>query len=600
MKYQKNIITVNEGDSIKSAFNTAAELIDAATALAPVDIEIVLGDGSYTINGTIALDGSKLAGSAYSKLSVSAAEGAKPVINGLTKLDAIDFKKVDGEDYFVCAFEKDADGIYPQFRDFYVDGERIELASSQFYTLRGNFADVKNRSDDENKVGLYVSREAVEALGKVEYPTEFTIYVEWEFFKLHVTGVDLNDTTNIDGEELVRLKFDEDELMAFSTGYNAACLSIVNRKYYFSNNLSLITPDTYVYDYVNGLLYYYPSDGKVGEVAYSDIEVLLSFANMQNVSLDGITFTGVTCQQAIKKGYLSGQANTESRDGLLRCAAVLFDTSENVSITGCSFNALGANGILSVNSMNTMKIENCHFNDIAMSAISIGNHTSSWTMINANYNLKITNNLIEHTSYEYPTAVALYISMVDKLELTHNTIRDCSYSGVSIGWGRVLVSYGYGEKINIRHADIAYNRIENYMQLLRDGAAIYVLGANCTKDYDDYFNFMHDNYFERKLDKSFFNPGYYLDGSSSNWHVFDNVGSGSPYTVFSQYNVASQLTWHVLIERIYSTEAVPANNHAPARDTLLETCYNEKTLDMLFEKYPQAKKIADAAGANIN
>lgn len=77
------------------------------------------------------------------------------------------------------------------------------------------------------------------------------------------------------------------------------------------------------------------------------------------------------------------------------------------------------------------------------------------------------------------------------------------------------------------------------MRVLRDGAAIYVLGANCTDTYTELFNEMHDNYAENP-DVGETTRGYYLDGSSSNWYVHDNVISGAKYPFFAQFHVASR------------------------------------------------------------
>ncbi|MCQ2385347.1 MAG: hypothetical protein MJ078_01535, partial [Clostridia bacterium] len=241
------------------------------------------------------------------------------------------------------------------------------------------------------------------------------------------------------------------------------------------------------------------------------------------------------------------------------------------------------------------------FENIAMSALSIGNPSTAWEdPKNRNVSIHVFNNRFYRIGYDYPTSVAFYVGMVDGLEFTHNTMDRTAYSAVSIGWGWALVGYELGEKVNIRDAEIAYNKITNYMDLLRDGAAIYVLGANCTERHGGQFNFMHDNYAERDLFCDTSKRGYYMDGSSSNWEVYDNVTSGTHLPIFSQFHCKDQFTHHNYIHDIYTTDPVDPGNHAPWRDTVLGECYYvPEGLEALFEKYPKAREIMENAGCDL-
>ena len=54
---------------------------------------------------------------------------------------------------------------------------------------------------------------------------------------------------------------------------------------------------------------------------------------------------------------------------------------------------------------------------------------------------------------------------------------------------------------------------------------------------------------------------------------------------------------NVKCERIYTTDRVAAGNASAERNVIVEDCHEEKDLQTLFEKYPEAKKIKEAAGA---
>jgi hypothetical protein len=245
-------------------------------------------------------------------------------------------------------------------------------------------------------------------------------------------------------------------------------------------------------------------------------------------------------------------------------------------------------------------VVNSRFTDIAMTALSIGNASIEWeNPINQNYEITVENNLISHIGYEYPAAVAVYIGEVDTLSLSHNTIEYTAYSGISCGWGWSLVDYSPGEKVNIRAAHISYNRIEHTMDVLYDGAAIYVVGANCHRGYTKQINFMHHNFAMRAKDENA-RHAYYLDGSSSNWEVYENVAHAAHHAVFSQFNVPSQYTWHNHIHDIYSTKEIPEKNIVPERDMRVWDCYIvPEGLEALFEKYPKAREIYENSGCKL-
>ena len=483
-----------------------------------------------------------------------------------------------------------------KLRDFYCGGKRIPLATGEYGVIAADF-DVEDRKAPENARGVYIDKSSVEGIEDFT-ATEFNIYVEWEAVTMHVAGVDYSDTKTVDGHELVRLKFRKDEMEFFPQAliyWNP----IINRKYFISNNRAFLKPGSCVADYENGILYYYPESGKPTGVSYSYEDILLNLKNASNVTIDGIGFIGSACTYTAKSGYFAEQANGEKRAGVLDCAAIHASGCTNIAINNCTFEELGGNGIQTKNLMKNLTVTNCKFNNIAMSALSLGNHDTGWDSDNANYNFVIENNTITNIGFEYPTSVAVYISHIDGLKLNNNTIDNCSYSGISVGWGWSVVDYDYGEKINVRNTEIAYNRITGFMRRLSDGAAIYVLGANCTEKYTRLFNYMHDNFAEKddfSAEQGHIS-GYYLDGSASNWYVYDNVIRGASYPMFVQFIVGTQFNHNVLCERIYTTEDVNMSGISIPRNVKLKEIRTEPTLDELYDKYPEAKAIFDNSGA---
>ena len=460
------------GKALSDAFDKAGQLAQSAAAESPQDIILELDGGEYYLTESLTFGSNH-----WSSLTIKPSDSERPIIAGLTAIPDEAFVKVEGTDYYMAKLEGYS-GM--KLRDFYCGGKRIPLATGEYGVMAADF-DVEDRKAPENARGVYIDKSSVEGIEDFT-ATEFNIYVEWEAVTMHVAGVDYSDTKTVDGHELVRLKFRKDEMEFFPQAliyWNP----IINRKYFISNNRAFLKPGSCVADYENGILYYYPESGKPTGVSYSYEDILLNLKNASNVTIDGIGFIGSACTYTAKSRYFAEQANGEKRAGVLDCAAIHASGCTNIAINNCTFEELGGNGIQTKNLMKNLTVTNCKFNNIAMSALSLGNHDTCWDSNNANYNFIIENNAITNKGFEYPTSVAVYISHIDGLKLCHNTIDNCPYSGISVGWGWTVVDYDYGEMINIRNAEIAYNRITGYMSELRDGAAIYVLGANCTEKY---------------------------------------------------------------------------------------------------------------------
>lgn len=592
------------------------ELAATATAENPQDIEVVLDHANYRLTAPMVLSAKEIPGLAHVNLTFKPANGMRPVISDFVGIPGNEFEKVKGKKYLKYQFKKGEDGKYPLFHDFYVNGKLVPMAKSEIYRNPFALGARRNKSlDADDPMGLYVPLALAEKLGANPLSgAELHIYVEWEWSALRVKEIVLSDTKEVNGETYALVKLYEDEYQCLVTSING-CLDIGNRECFFLNSLSFLTePGSYVYDYQNGTLYYLPTENEGWWTSYDypALENLMTLEGLRNTVFEEIAFKGTTSKFICENGYCSGQANNEKRvdrenhkigrqDGRLPHAAVITRDMRNFTLRGCTFAEIGTNGLQMCDSSIRVQIYDCKFENIGMTALSVGNPTTAWEKPeNRNININIINNLFRHIGYSYPTAVGIYIGMVDGLKLTHNTITETAYSAVSIGWGWSLVGYELGEKVNIRDAEVAYNRITDYMQLLRDGAAIYVLGANCTADHGGQFNFMHDNYAERELFGDASKRGYYMDGSSSNWEVYDNVTSGTRLPIFSQFHCSGQFTHHNYIHDIYTTDPIDHGNHAPWRDTILgDYYYIAEGIDSLFAAYPKAKEIYEASGCDL-
>lgn len=577
-----------------------AVLVYAKTASAEkrLSAELIFDPDIYILSETLSWDTEKEPALKNISLSMICKDGTAEFTSNCV-LAHENFVKT-GE-YYTYRLDKNADGKYPRSLDLYVNGKRIPLCRSEDFVYGFRFSGENDRINHDNLEGLYIPERAADCLpdGNL-HPITLTVYIEWEFYILHAVSI---DRTRIrydeNGERHVLLRMRPDELYDCVTLMNKT-LHPKDRIFFFSNHPDFLQTETFCYDHQTGILCYRPKHTLQGDIAIPMLDKLISFYGMDGVTLQGLSFSGASEQYVCDHGYLAAQANVEKRGAVkIETAAVFARDVRRFSVKDCRFYELGTNGLLMLGKLTMIDIRNCFFEDISMCGISIGNPVRVCEdKMNCSYDVCIENNFLHRIGYDFPNAPAIDIFRVDGLSLLHNTIAYCAYSGISVGWEWRSVTYALGEMVNIRDAEIAYNKILHHVQVLKDGAAIYVVGANCLNTYTKYFNFMHHNFAYRDTIRHKIH-GYYLDGSSSNWHVYDNVASGSHRPVFAQFNVPEQYTWNNRIDDIYTTEEIQVENHHPERNTLLGEVHLAPTLDELFRKYPKVKDIFDKVGCSL-
>ncbi|MBQ9082243.1 MAG: right-handed parallel beta-helix repeat-containing protein [Clostridia bacterium] len=595
------IETAETFDSLYEAREAVLRYAERASDDAKMAATLVLDAKEYRLTKPLIFDAEEAEALKHIHLSILCDNGTA-VFTSNAALPTAKIIKDDAQ----CAYQfaANASGKYPVFGDLYEDDVRLPLCTSPHFTHAFAFSGENGRNCAENLEGIYAPQAIADLLPDGDLcPMTITLYVEWEFFTLHVLSVDRSRTrTDEQGGTHVLLRIAPDELYHYVTKMNAS-LQPKNRECFLSNHPVFLRDGTFCYDHTKGLLQFYPRHGLQKRIRVPMLEKLLVFNGMDGVTLRRLTFTGATDRHRAEHGYLSMQANVEKR-GLRKVpeGAVVTNHTRGFTVSNCEFKELGVNGILMCGISARVDIHDNYFHDIAMSAISIGDPVKAFLAPReASFDLQIHRNHIARIAYDFPSAPAVDVFRVDGLSICHNTIEDTAYSAISVGWQWANVDLAPGEIINIRDAEIAYNKITRFMQLLRDGAAIYVVGANCARSYSRRFNVMHDNYAENDQIR----PkviGYYLDGASSHWTVWDNVILHTARPLYIQHNpqISQQFTWHNRAYHIYSTEEISMSSHHPERDTMLGTMYTAPTQAALFETYPKAQEIYAKAGINPN
>ena len=593
---KKKVVTAQTAEEIREQILAMAQ---EAQPGQNEHVEVILG-GIYRPKAPLVFSTEENPELANISLTLRVPASARALFVSLNEVKGTELTPVPGKPYYKYQYEKDENGNYPLFHDFFCNGKRLKMAKSPIW--RNPFALLPEERKGEKKLeGLYAPLEIAKAvkengIGK----TELRMYVQWEHYILRVKDVDLSVTKDVDGEPYALVTFFEEFDENFVKGVHTAN-NIGKRETFFTNNWAFLTePDTFVYDWETGTVYVIPDEEKYlydRNFGYASLSSFFVFKGMKNVTLDGLRFQGSTSTYVCENSYCAGLSNNEKRAERLREAAVVTSDVKDFTITNCSFRYLGANGVQMCDSVVRGTVENCLFEDIAMAGISVGNFNRDWChAYNRLFNIKIVNNTLKQVAYDYPNAAAIFLGICDGALISQNTIDGCGYSGIFAGHGWSVVRYEPGEYVNLRNVEISYNKIHNFMDLCRDGAAIYMTGGNATRAYSERFNTIHHNYAYLDQGGHTDRRGYYLDGAASHFHVYDNVIDNCLLPLFTQYHVPAQYTYHCTVENLYSTTWVDSENHKPHNDVLLINCNVEEDLATLLAKHPEAKAIVEGAG----
>ena len=327
-----------------------------------------------------------------------------------------------------------------------------------------------------------------------------------------------------DGETYALINFDENFVPCFVHGTHTAN-NIFKRETFIRNNPAFLTNSgSFAYNWNTGTLYIIPEEntGQIPfEVSYAKLESLLEVKGMSDFTVEGLTFTGVSSSYICDGGYYALLSNVERRrknmeGDRLRHGAIVTSNVRNLLIRDCDFIGIGCNGIQLCDRTVKASVHDNRFVDVAMSGVSIGNPTINWSNPgNQNFAISVINNYFEHISYDYPNAACIFLGITDGAMVRNNTINGCGYSGIYGGWGWDSVTYEPGEEVNLRNVEISYNKVSNFMDVCRDGAAIYVTGGNAALTHVKRFNSIHHNYAFLKESGHTYRRGYYLDGATT-------------------------------------------------------------------------------------
>ena len=530
--------------SLETALAASRDLLCDATA---VDVTLSLAGGTHLCYNTLSLDGD--AQNPDSTLLIEGVAG-KTVITAARPFDASLFEKVEGNLYAAHVAGMRA------FRHLYVDGKIATLAHAG-----GRFTDDEDirfiRFDrthdakDETRDArpsckLYLGMDLVKPLvgdrtsGRVNVSCEYHGEYEWGYNIMHINAVDLDDTAlyeeNGEKELCVACYFPKPEYRNFSVpaGHEAGLgqaggYHLKTRSYFLSNAKAFCNREGfYYYDVTREVVYYYTEgDISTHTFACGKLDQLFACRRVRNLTFRGVTFTGTDNMRLSLGFHAGGQASSSMGDFPTQAAFYSWDAC-GLTFEDCRFEQLAAEGIRLRGRVDRFTVKDCTFREIGSSAIRAASpKMCKLDEEDGNADVRIENNLLEGIAREYPDSPAIMLTSSRRMVITRNTIRDCAYTGISIGWSWSYKSWAHDVGINLDEIEISRNYITDYMRNLCDGGAIYTLGGNAPKTDHNLYNRCFENVVVMNKrtgsGRGVCLMGIYYDGSSSNWLSRNNV-----------------------------------------------------------------------------
>jgi hypothetical protein len=247
-----------------------------------------------------------------------------------------------------------------------------------------------------------------------------------------------------------------------------------------------LQPGEFFHDSSTGTLYYQLSEGQTqidleSQSWVATEEVLATFNGTARHSWENVQFSYSTWMQPnTRDGYVDMQAGVfHCTPGAPGCnlasqglgeglGAVRVIGGTDLTFSGCAFAHIGSPYALSiVGSSKFVTITGSSFSDLSGGFLklgSVGNDNGSADPSTWDEHFSVTHNTANNQAIEFGTVPSYFGGFIAHSAISHNTVSDAGYSGISQGWGwGTTHAPGYG------NITISFNHIFNVMTKARDG-----------------------------------------------------------------------------------------------------------------------------------
>lgn len=352
---------------------------------------------------------------------------------------------------------------------------------------------------NEKEKNTYSAIFKKEEIEKMEIGCYIYIYCKWLHYKLKVVSIDINN-------QRVYMQG-----MNLNTNYIKQSNSVY---YSIYNSRKTLTPGTFCS--INKNIYYKLNKNEIIhnlKITIPQLTTLIVVSNCnRGVEFRNINFTNANTNSLFIQ---------ESQSGVNWPEAISIMNSKNITFYNCKFfNNLGYSIGIKQNS-EYCEIKRCHFYNLGAGAIKLGDCYQT----DKTNHISIENNLINGYGFINASSAGILVTKANRITITHNTICNGYYTGISIGW-----TWGYGTSYSYSNY-VANNHIHHLLQcVLSDGAGIYTLGKQEGTIIEN--NYIHD--IVSRVNTASGSSLIYFDEGTSNVIARNNICFGS-HTGFHEH-----------------------------------------------------------------
>jgi hypothetical protein len=490
--------------SIAVAQQKARALRESAESNGPGPIEIILRSGIYQTPTGLHF-GPEDSGTTNHPLVITAAPGENPILSGAVEItgwqhtgDVPGLPNVAQGKIWTANLRK-VEGQILKFRQLWVNGQKAIRAREPNGTELARLV----AWDKTNQTATI----SISALAGVTNSEEMEMVIDqvWEIAVLRVK------TVRIEGTNAILTFYQPESRIEFQHPWPPV---VVNAKYqapfFLANAIQFLdSPGEWFEDSSAGKINYWPRAGEDlnhAHVLVPVLETILTLDGTTNqpvtdVRFKGITFAYTTWLRPSEHGHVPLQAGMFMLDarklspkgmpyhpGLDNLAwigrppaAVVVRNANHICFDHCRFEHLASAGLDIQSATHDGSIEGCLFRDIGGNGIQLGKFSDTNVETHVPYvpsdgrdiceNERIANNLITDCANEDWGCVGIGIGYARGVKIEHNEVSNCSYTGVSVGWGWTKTPNALRDNV------ISANNVHHIATRLGDTAGIYTLSA---------------------------------------------------------------------------------------------------------------------------
>ena len=229
----------------------------------------------------------------------------------------------------------------------------------------------------------------------------------------------------------------------------------------------------FYFDSLGKTLWYYPRDGETPEniSAYYPVatRILSACGKSPKNPLSGLAIRGIAFEHSAHNPLANWRQNTQA--AITLGGALYFDCVENLKFENNTVRHTNTYGLEVGHGSKNVRISQNEFFDNGAGGIKIG--VDPRRKLAHTQNVEVSDNIIYSYGRHDKAGVGIIYMDASDVRLSHNTIFDGHYSGISGGW-----TWGFAPT-NTRNNKISDNRIfEIGRGLLCDMGGIYTLGSH--------------------------------------------------------------------------------------------------------------------------